>query len=103
MVVYAPPEDSPLSSVILSAAGPIVAALEAGNYVADLEGLGEHLLEDVLDARGPGLWLLHGRILATWHEDEDGGEWFTFEAETPWRAERVGRAVLKALAEGKLP
>jgi len=90
LLVYRPPEASSLSSVVLDARGPVLDLVGArGQYLADLDQLGDHLIE-VLDGESPGLWQLTGRIL-TDPDDEDveqDPEYLWYANAGPWTATR---------------
>lgn len=64
LLVWRPPDDSPLCSVILDATGPVLDAVEVwGQDLANIPALGERLVGVLATAgRGRGLWCLQGRV-----------------------------------------
>lgn len=84
VVVYRPPDDSPLCSVVLDATGAALDAYNAGQYVTDAGELGDHLVE-VLDAVRPGIHEIVGRVRAVVSRLPSEGEVVDYAAEDVWR------------------
>ncbi len=89
LLIYRPADESPLSTVVLEAAGPVIYAVDGGQYLTDLGDSGDHLVE-VLDGKASGLWFLTGRIAATLGE-ASGEKWINYAAEDGWAAARPKR------------